>query len=115
LVKPGGTVGIVLLESTFGMPKYRYVVDYITRHAMIRAIVTLPDDLFQPHTHAKTCVVILEKTVTDEPYPIFMCDVKWCGHDSRGNPTYRVDASGRQILLDEIPQVAGLYRKGPNQ
>ena len=25
---------------------------------------------------------------------IFMADVKWCGHDSRGNPTIRKDSSG---------------------
>jgi len=39
--------------------------------------------------------------------------VEWCGHDSRGNPTYKIDASGKKILLDEIPEVAALYKKGP--
>ena len=112
LAKPGGRIGIVLLESTFGMPKYRYVVDYITREAKLLAIVTLPEDLFQPNTHAKTCVVILEKSVAPQPYPIFMCDVKWCGHDSRGNPTYTVDAAGKSVPLDEIPDVAALYMAG---
>lgn len=113
LLRPGGRMGIVLLESIFGMPKYRYVVDYINKQAKILAIVTLPEDLFQPHTHAKCCVVILEKTVPSKPYPIFMCDVKWCGHDSRGNPTFTVDASGKKILLDEIPGVAEIYKSGP--
>ena len=46
-------MGIVLLESIFGMPKYRYVVDYISSRANILAVVTLPKDLFQPFTHAK--------------------------------------------------------------
>lgn len=32
LLKPGGTLGIVLLESIFGMPKYKYVVDYIFKN-----------------------------------------------------------------------------------
>lgn len=115
LLKPGGRLGIVLLESIFGMPKYRYVVDYITKRAKILAIVTLPEDLFQPHTHAKTCVVIMEKTVDADPHSIFMCDVKWCGHDSRGNPTYTVDESGKKVLLDEILNVAPLYKKGPER
>ena len=105
-------MGIVLLESTFGMPKYRYVVDYITKRANIKAVVTLPDDLFQPFTHAKTCVVILEKTSSPAPHDVFMCDVKWCGHDSRGNPTYRVLQDGTQALLDEVPLVAPLYTAG---
>lgn len=112
LLRDGGRMGIVLLESTFGMPKYRYVVDHINRRARILAIVTLPEDLFQPFTHAKTCVVILKKTPAIEPYPIFMCDVKWCGHDSRGNPTWIIDADGKRNLLDEVPAVAPLFKAG---
>jgi type I restriction enzyme M protein len=114
LLKPGGKLGIVLLESIFGMPKYRYVVDYIRKKAKILAIVTMPEDLFQPHTHAKCCVLICEKT--KKPFTgnhdIFMADVKWCGHDSRGNPTIRRDAFGNEIVMDDIPFVAPIFHKG---
>jgi type I restriction enzyme M protein len=113
LLKDNGRLGIVLLESIFGMPKYRYVVDYIQSRARIHAIVTLPEDLFQPYTHAKTCVVIIQKGTSNKPHPIFMCDVKWCGHDSRGNPTWRIDKAGNKTLLDEIPMVAPLFHEGP--
>ncbi len=114
LLKNGGKLGIVLLESIFGMPKYRYVVDYIQSRTKILAIVTMPEDLFQPNTHAKCCIVICEKVdgPCEENYPIFMADVKWCGHDSRGNPTVRKDENGRDVLLDDIPNVAPLYHKG---
>ena len=115
LLRDGGRMGIVLLESTFGMPKYRYVVDYINKKAKILAIVTLPEDLFQPYTHAKTCVVILEKTPSIKAHPIFMCDIKWCGHDSRGNPTWAVDTNGKRVILDEIPDVAALYKAGKSR
>lgn len=115
LLRDGGRMGIVLLESIFGMPKYRYVVDYINKRARILAIVTLPEDLFQPFTHAKTCVVILQKTPATEVYPIFMCDVKWCGHDSRGNSTWKLDADKKRVLLDEVPLVASLYKAGPGK
>jgi type I restriction enzyme M protein len=108
-------MGIVLLESIFGMPKYRYVVDFINKRARILAIVTLPEDLFQPFTHAKTCVVLLEKTPAAKAYPIFMCDVKWCGHDSRGNPTWSLNSDGEKVLLDEVPLVASLYKAGPKK
>lgn len=112
LLAPGGRLGIVLLESIFGMPKYRYIVDYLTKRATIKAVVTLPEDLFQPYTHAKTCVVIIENRQPAPGEKIFMCDVKWCGHDSRGNPTYRVNADGSRELLDEVPLVASYYHKG---
>lgn len=117
-LKEGGKLGIVLLESIFGMPKYRYVVDYIQKLSKILAIVTMPEDLFQPHTHAKCCIVICEKKksdYTENDCQIFMADVKWCGHDSRGNPTMRKDEKGRYILLDDIPKVAPLYHEGKSK
>lgn len=112
MLKDGGKMGIVLLESIFGMPKYQYVVDYIQKKAKILAIVSLPEDLFQPHTHAKCCVLICQKYRKGESfencsdYDVFMSDVKWCGHDSRGNVTYTYTAEGEKIVLDEIPLVA---------
>jgi type I restriction enzyme M protein len=115
LLVDGGTLGIVLLESIFGMPKYRYVVDYLVQHTTILALISMPENLFQPNTHAKTCVVICKKEVPKQHYPIFMCDVKWCGHDSRGNPTYRVDEQGQRITLDDIPNIADLFKVGPKR
>ncbi|HLN98651.1 MAG TPA: N-6 DNA methylase [Pyrinomonadaceae bacterium] len=113
LLQDGGKLGIVLLESIFGMPKYRYVVDYLTKRTKLLALISMPEDLFQPNTHAKTCVLICEKTVPKGRYPIFMCEVKWCGHDSRGNETYRIDKTGKRITLDDIPRVAQMFRRGP--
>ncbi len=114
-LQEGGKLGIVLLESIFGMPKYRYVVDYLTRKTKLLALVTMPENLFQPNTHAKTCVVICEKTIPKGRYPVFMCEVQWCGHDSRGNPTYRIDQNGQRVILDEIPKVAELFKRGPKK
>jgi type I restriction enzyme M protein len=117
MLKPGGRMGIVLLESIFGMPKYQYVVDYIRKKSKILAVVTLPEDLFQPNTHAKCCVLICQKYKEDESfescgdYDIFMSDVKWCGHDSRGNVTYRYLENGEKTVLDEIPLVAERYKE----
>lgn len=115
MLKPGGRMGIVLLESIFGMPKYQYIVDFIRKKAKILAIVTLPEDLFQPHTHAKCCVMICQKYESGMSlescgeYNIFMSDVKWCGHDSRGNVTYTYNEEGKKVVLDEIPLVADKY------
>ena len=113
LLAPNGRLGIVLLESIFGMPKYRYVVDYISKRATIKAVVALPEELFQPYTHAKTCVVIIENRPPAPGEKLFMCDVKWCGHDSRGNPTYRTNEDGSRELLDEVPLVAPIFHAGP--
>lgn len=111
LLRPGGRMGIVLPEAVFGMPTYEYVVTWLRMRAKIRGIVSMPEPLFKTSgkggTHTKVCVLFLENTpIGDgEDYDVFMADVKWCGHDSRGNPTIRIDNDGNEILLDEVPLV----------
>lgn len=113
LLRPGGRLGIVLPESILGNPSYEYVIAFLTLHTTIRAVVTLPESLFKTSgkggTHTKVCVLILDKTRSYQPNPLFMADAKWCGHDSRGNPTIRKNEKGESVLLDEIPEVAERY------
>lgn len=97
LLKAEGRLGIIAPESMFCNPSHRYIVQYIKSVARIRAVISLPEELFQPHTHAKTCAVVIEKkkTDTDEGHEIFMGIAKWCGHDSRGLP----------IPHDDVPKI----------
>ena len=60
-LKPGGTLGIIAPESMFCNPSHRYIVQYIKSVARIRAVISMPEELFQPFTHAKTCVVVIQK------------------------------------------------------
>lgn len=107
LVKPGGTIGIVVPESMISNKKYAYVVEYILRTCYIKAIIGMPDELFKTSgkggTHTKTCLLVLEKKKKqdDENYSIFMAEAKWCGHDSRG----------REIPKDDIPAIIEKYNK----
>lgn len=111
LLKPGGRLGMVLPEAVFGMPTYEYVVTWLLGRAKVRGVVSMPEPLFKTSgkggTHAKVCVLFVENTPAGpgEDYDVFMADVKWCGHDSRANPTYRKDNDGRLVLLDDIPVV----------
>lgn len=115
LLKPGGRLGIVLPEAVFGMPTYEYVVSWLRSQVKIRGVVSMPEPLFKTSgkggTHAKVCVLFVEKTKpkTTEDYHIFMADVKWCGHDSRANPTYTRGPNGERVLLDDIPVVQQRY------
>ena len=115
-LKPGGRLGIVLPESILGMPTYEYVVTYLRQHVKIRGIVSMPEPLFKTSgkggTHAKVCIIFAENTAPrfGEDYEVFMADVKWCGHDSRGNPTLRKDKDGNLELLDEVPLIAPNFR-----
>ena len=102
MLKEGGRLGIILPESLFGNPSHGYVIEYLRNHGEMIGLVSLPDELFQPYTHAKTCVLFFKKTSRlKQADHIFMSVVKHCGHDSRGNP----------IPYDDIPQVYPQYAK----
>lgn len=117
LLKPGGRLGIVLPEAVFGMPTYEYVVAYLRERTKIRGVISMPEALFKTSgkggTHAKVCVLFLENTKPDddEDWEIFMAEAKWCGHDSRGNPTIRANKEGKESLLDDVPLITARYKE----
>ena len=75
----------------------------VIKHGKIRAVISLPEELFQPFTHAKTVAAIIEKgkSYPGEDHEIFMAIAEWCGHDSRG----------LQIPYDDIPQIQARYEQ----
>jgi type I restriction enzyme M protein len=111
LLKPGGRLGIVIPESILGMPTHGYVITWLRQNAKIRGVISMPEELFKTSgkggTHAKVCVVLVENTppTPEETWPVFMAEAKWCGHDSRGKPTVRVNEDGEEELLDDIPKI----------
>ncbi len=111
LLKPGGRMGIVIPESILGMPTYTHIVQFLRDHVRIVGVVSMPEDLFQPHTHAKTAVLFIKNEPPSSDDNIFMSVVEWCGHDSRGNPTIKTNPDGTQEFLDDIPKVADAFRE----
>lgn len=116
LLKPGGRMGIVLPESILGNPSYQYIVSFIQQRTLVRGVVTMPEPLFKTSgkggTHTKVAILFLDKGASPSDHDIFMSDVKWCGHDSRGNPTLRKDpATGKLTLLDEVPLVPRRFQE----
>lgn len=110
-LKDGGRMGIILPESLFGMPTYHYLVQWLRNTARIVGIISMPEELFQPYTHAKVCVVFIEKTPPKQSDQIFMDEVEWCGHDSRANPTIRTLKDGTKVLLDDVPEMPKRFRE----
>lgn len=117
LLRPGGRLGIVLPESMVGNPSYRLVMRWLSDRMQISAVVALPEPLFKTSgkggTHTKVCAIIATKqdgdaTSSRDEERLFLSDVRWCGHDSRGNPTVRID-DGEARVLDEVPSIAPLF------
>jgi type I restriction enzyme M protein len=119
LLRPGGRLGIVMPESILGNPSYQYLISFLTSRTTIRAVVTMPEALFKTSgkggTHTKVGILVLENSHSKTPQDIFMSNVKWCGHDSRGNPTYRKEKDGSRTLVDEVPLVADRLRQATKQ
>lgn len=115
LLRPGGRMAIVLPEAIFGMPTYRHVAQWLDNTVTIKGVISMPEPLFKTSgkggTHTKVCVLIAENTPppAGQDHEIFMADVQWCGHDSRGNPTIRKNSQGEAVLLDDVPIVAQRY------
>ena len=111
LLRPGGRLGIVVPESVLGMPTYTHIVQFLRERIRVVGVVSVPEELFQPHTHAKVAILFVKKAAPTPVDRIFMSVVDWCGHDSRGNPTIATRSDGTEELLDDVPLVPLAFKK----
>lgn len=120
---PGGRLGIVLPDSILGSPGLGYIREWLIRNHRIIASIDLHVDTFQPHNGTQTSVLILQKKTdaqkqkeeasgTMADYNIFMAMVDKVGHDKRGNPLFKRDKYGNEILVPETDNVMVLGETG---
>ncbi|BDU68262.1 hypothetical protein GETHOR_03630 [Geothrix oryzae] len=91
LVKPGGRVGIVVIDGLLNNDSTRYVREYIKKTAFVRGIISLPAVTFQGyHARAKTSILFLEKRANPDDSGIqedtFFCVIGNSGYAPNGNP-----------------------------
>lgn len=102
--KDGGRMVIVLPRQNLSGAKEESVEfrKWLLQKVMITAIVDLPREAFQPHTGTKTSLVFMKKVKSiPTDYPIFMAVSEAIGHDRRGNPLYKKDSNGLNLLDDD--------------
>lgn len=113
LLKPGGRMGIVLPDSILSSPGLGYIRQWLIEKTQIIASVDLHEDTFQPRNGTFTSVLFLRKKTEKEiakqertrkmaDYPIFMAMVERVGHDKRGNPLFKRDKQGNEILVPDV-------------
>lgn len=111
-LRPGGRLGIVLPDSILGAPGLGYIREWLIQKTRIVASIDLHADTFQPRNGTQTSVLILQKKTPEmiheeertgqmANYPIFMAMVDRIGHDKRGNPIFRRDKHGNELLFSE--------------
>lgn len=112
LLKPGGRLAIVLPDSILGNPGLGYIRQWLIKHTFITASIDLHVDTFQPKNGTQTSVLFTRKKTEEErrkeersgkmsDYNIFMAMVEHVGHDKRGNPIFKRDKQGNEILVPE--------------
>ncbi len=62
LVKPGGVIGIVVIDGILNNASTKYVRDYLRRHTRIKGVVSLNKETFEGYgARAKTSILFLQK------------------------------------------------------
>ncbi|MDB7921947.1 type I restriction enzyme HsdR N-terminal domain-containing protein [Flavonifractor plautii] len=123
---PGGRMGIVLPDSILGSPGLGYIREWIIQNHRIVASIDLNADTFQPRNGTQTSVLILQKKTQEQrdaeeksgkmaDYNIFMAMVEKVGHDKRGNPLFKRDKEGNEILVPDTNSVLVLGETGEGQ
>lgn len=110
---PGGRMGIVLPDSILGAPGLGYIRTWLIKNTRIIGSIDLHVDTFQPRNGTQTSVLILQKKSQEQidkeektgfmsDYTIFMAMVEKVGHDKRGNPVFKRDSDGNELLVPDV-------------
>ncbi|MDB7880028.1 type I restriction enzyme HsdR N-terminal domain-containing protein [Flavonifractor plautii] len=119
-------MNIVLPDSILGSPGLGYIREWIIQNHRIVASIDLNADTFQPRNGTQTSVLILQKKTQEQrdaeeksgkmaDYNIFMAMVEKVGHDKRGNPLFKRDKEGNEILVPDTNSVLVLGETGEGQ
>jgi type I restriction enzyme M protein len=111
---------VITPDNIVSNPSYRNIRSWILLKFQIIASISLPTEMFQPHTGTQTTLLVLKKLADAHPdietlssiaksQPIFMSVPKKVGHDHRGNLLPARDDSGA-IVLERI-ETSRLVRK----
>ena len=112
-------MGIVLPDSILGSPGLGYIREWLIANHRIIASLDLNADTFQPRNGTQTSVLILQKKTEEQKtqeqtsgvmadYNIFMAMVEKVGHDKRGNPIFKRDKEGNEILVPDTDNIVRL-------
>ena len=119
-LKPGGKMGIVLPDGILGNPNTEVVRKWILEHFKLLASVDLPVETFLPQVGVQASLLFLQKKTAeegqinylDEDYNVFMATVERVGKDRRGNPIYKKDEDGAELLFEHTKKWLAVDERG---
>lgn len=96
LLKPGGRLAIVIPDGVLSNKNTQYVRDWLMKHAVVRAIISLPSETFSPFgANIKTSILVLTKLRPGEDFAkdrnVFLSEVSDVGYDASGRRSANSD------------------------
>lgn len=109
-LKPGGRMAIVLPDGILGNPNHEDTRKWILAHFRLLASVDLPVETFLPQVGVQASLLFLQKKteqellvpIDSEDYDVFMAIVEKVGKDRRGEPIYKRDEDGAELLFTNV-------------
>lgn len=122
-LKPGGKMAIVLPDGILGNPNTLKVREWILSNFKILASIDLALEAFLPQVGVQASLLFLEKKTelskqlaqdSDEDYEVFMAIAEKLGKDRRGNPIYKRDEDGAELLFETLTEYILTKKDGTN-
>ena len=116
-LKPGGKMAIVLPDGILSNPNTEKVREWILSKFKLIASIDLPVEAFLPQVGVQASLLFLQKKIgielgQKEDYEVFMAIAEKVGKDRRGNPIYKRDDNGAEILYPTKKEWAARNRHG---
>lgn len=108
-LKPGGKMAIVLPDGILGNPNTLPVREWILEKFKILASIDLAVEAFLPQVGVQASLLFLQKKTDkerqlaqqkEENYDVFMAIAEKLGKDRRGNPIYKRDNDGAEMIFE---------------
>lgn len=106
-LKPGGKLAIVLPDGILSNPDSESIRHWILERFKLLASVDLPVEMFLPQVPVQASLLFVQKKTEDEKlasangkddYEVFMAIAEAVGKDRRGQPIFKRDEDGEEIL-----------------
>lgn len=105
LTRPGGWVGIIVMDGILSNSSMKPVRDYVRKHAYVRALISLTPETFEGYGgRSNTTILLLEKKL--EPKDEAQVDATFMAMCR--NTGYA--ANGEEIAGNELPAILDAYR-----
>lgn len=123
-LKPGGKMAIVLPDGILGNPNALPIREWVLEKFKILASIDLPVEAFLPQVGVQASLLFLQKKTelerqlaqdSAENYQVFMAIAEKLGKDRRGNPIYKRDDDGAEILFETEIKYLVHNRDGTSQ